>query len=66
MAKRKQKVEEIENTSIETTSIDNNIEEIINNDNKEIIENKTTKENKTEYIITKKTEGVYIRKLRRL
>ena len=63
MAKRKTK-NEIEITSNEIND---------NKENKEIIENKendnktTKKKNeKAEYTITKKSEGVYIRKLRRL
>lgn len=58
MAKRKSK-NEIEITSNETTI-----------ENKEVIENKENKEtndkNKENYVVTKKTEGVYLRKLRRL
>ena len=71
MAKRKQKTE-LENTSNETTSIKQQNKEI--NETTKENSNKTTKEktknNNTikekEYIITKKSEGVYIRKLRRL
>ena len=74
MAKRKTK-NEIEITSNETT-IENKENNNVNKESKENKENtdnknnktikKNTNENKTEYIITKKTEGVYIRKLRRL
>lgn len=72
MAKRKKS--EIDITSNEQQNNDNN------SVNKEIIEDNKTNDNKTndnkitkkkntkeaEYIITKKSEGVYIRKLRRL
>lgn len=77
MAKRKQK-NELENTSNETTSIEQQNKEIneVLEDNKisettnEKTNNKTKEKQNTtkekEYIITKKSEGVYIRKLRRL
>ena len=68
MAKRKQK-NELETTSIkqqdkEINEVleDNKISKTTNNKTKE--KQNTTKEK--EYIITKKSEGVYIRKLRRL
>ena len=78
MAKRKTK-NESEVTSIETTSNeqqdfkeiieDNKISETTNETTKNENDNKITKKKNTkekEYIITKKSEGVYIRKLRRL
>ena len=79
MAKRKKT--ELETTSVDTTSSEQQEIKEINNVNKEVIEDnknektneKTTKKKNVdntikekEYIITKKSEGVYIRKLRRL
>ena len=71
MAKRKQKTE-LENKSNETSSIEQ--QEIIeDNKTNETTNEKTTKKKNVdntikekEYIITKKSDGVYIRKLRRL
>ena len=76
MAKRKQKTE-LETTSVEQQNNDQQYNEQQNNEVIEVIEdnkNETTNEktkekqntNKENYIITKKSEGVYIRKLRRL
>lgn len=79
MAKRKQKTE-LETTSfeqqnnevIEDNKINETISETTNNKNvnKNVNENVNENVNRTikekEYIITKKPEGVYIRKLRRL
>ena len=79
MAKRKQKTE-LENKSNETSSIeqqeiieDNKTNETTNEKTNETTNEKTTKKKNVdntikekEYIITKKSDGVYIRKLRRL